>query len=167
MLLAFYAADGRASSPDFRAPQRHWLLEAIKTIWVTFQTRFCELWTASATREGSSAGCIMDRHVYGTAAVSGNGESAAEAVRDRVITQIFADSLGFAGCKMIRRVVGIAHVADLESIEENSIRAVCEQRVLKMGRTLVVDRNALTSIDHVIALAEATRNDGKQPFYPL
>ena len=24
--------------------------------------------------------------------------------------------LGFAGCKMIRRIVGIAHVADMESI---------------------------------------------------
>lgn len=34
------------------------------------------------------------------------------------MNSLFEDMLGFAGAKMIRRILGIAHVEDLESIED-------------------------------------------------
>jgi 5-methylthioribose kinase len=37
--------------------------------------------------------------------------------------QVKKDTLGFMGCEMIRRVVGIAHVEDLESIADATVRA--------------------------------------------
>jgi 5-methylthioribose kinase len=40
----------------------------------------------------------------------------------RFLSQLLADSLGFAGAKMIRRIVGIAHVEDLESIPDPETR---------------------------------------------
>ena len=35
---------------------------------------------------------------------------------------LLADALGFAGCKMIRRLIGIAHVEDMDSIEDVDLR---------------------------------------------
>ena len=34
------------------------------------------------------------------------------------------DTLGFAGCKMVRRIVGIAHVEDMDSIADADLRLV-------------------------------------------
>lgn len=38
---------------------------------------------------------------------------------------------------MIRRLVGIAHVADMDRIEDPDTRAACEQRALRFGRRWV------------------------------
>ena len=43
------------------------------------------------------------------------------------------NTLGFAGAKMIRRILGLAHVEDLESIEDTDIRAACETRALNLA----------------------------------
>jgi len=67
------------------------------------------------------------------------------------------DALGFAGCKMARRIVGVAHVADFTSIADQDLRAKCERRALKFGRQLLVHAATFTSIDAVIVAAEATR----------
>ncbi len=59
--------------------------------------------------------------------------------------------------KMIRRIVGIAHVADLESIEDADVRSQCEKRSLLFARTLVlasfnddVQQQGLGSIREVV-----------------
>ena len=45
---------------------------------------------------------------------------------------------------MIRRIVGIAHVADLEKIEDGDARSECERKALRCGRTLILDAATLT-----------------------
>lgn len=40
--------------------------------------------------------------------------------------------------KMVRRIVGIARVADLETIEDFGVRAPCEKRALLFARTLIL-----------------------------
>ena len=67
------------------------------------------------------------------------------------------DALGFAGCKMARRIVGVAHVADFTSIADVEVRAKCERRALKFGRRLLVHASSFSSIDAVIVAAEETR----------
>ena len=63
--------------------------------------------------------------------------------KEHYLDSVLKDTLGFAGCEMIRRVVGIAHVEDLDSIPEADQRAVCERAALRMGRRLVVERRGL------------------------
>ncbi len=45
--------------------------------------------------------------------------------------------MGFAGLEVIRRVVGIAHVDDLELIQDRNVRSVCERRALEAGQMLL------------------------------
>jgi 5-methylthioribose kinase len=42
--------------------------------------------------------------------------------------------LGFAGAKIIRRIIGIAHVEDFESIQDQDVKATCELRALTIAR---------------------------------
>ena len=64
--------------------------------------------------------------------------------------------LGFAGCKMARRIVGVAHVADFETITDIDVRARCERRALRFGRRLLVEAASFTSIEAVTAANVAT-----------
>jgi 5-methylthioribose kinase len=70
---------------------------------------------------------------------------------------VLRDALGFAGCKMARRIVGVAHVADFTSIVNVDVRAKCERRALRFGRRLLVHASTFSSIDAVIVAAEETR----------
>ena len=69
------------------------------------------------------------------------------------MTRILRDSVGFAGAKMIRRIVGLAHVEDLESIADRSRRAAAERRALRLARELIVTRTSFQTIDQLVAAA--------------
>lgn len=68
---------------------------------------------------------------------------------------------------MIRRLVGIAHVPEMESITDDETRSVCERRALKLGRRLLTQAKEMgdASIQDVIQLAKEMRNDGKKPYF--
>jgi 5-methylthioribose kinase len=59
---------------------------------------------------------------------------------------------------MIRRVVGIAHVKDLDSIEPADRRAACEGAALAFGRALLVGgAGAHSSVEALAAAADKAR----------
>ena len=68
--------------------------------------------------------------------------------------ELFHDSLAFAGCKMIRRIVGLAHVEDFESIEDPARRAAGEARAIRLGRELIVAPQQFGSIEAVAQAAQ-------------
>jgi len=61
---------------------------------------------------------------------------------------------------MVRRLVGIAHVADMNTIEDADVRAGCERRALHFGRSLLVQPHNFKSIagirDAAVAAAAAS-----------
>jgi len=71
------------------------------------------------------------------------------------MARIFADSVGFAGAKMARRILGLAHVEDLESIEDPKIRAACETKALHLARSLMLERAAIGDVRQLRARIEA------------
>ncbi|ADI00603.1 S-methyl-5-thioribose kinase [Salisediminibacterium selenitireducens] len=58
---------------------------------------------------------------------------------------ILEDASGVAGCELIRRTVGIAHVKDLTAIEDEKARVRAETVCLRTGKRLVMDRAAIKS----------------------
>ena len=68
---------------------------------------------------------------------------------------IFEDSLAFGGAKMIRRILGLAHVEDMEAIADPERRAACERKALRLGRELLLNPRAFSDIADVVAAAEA------------
>jgi 5-methylthioribose kinase len=56
---------------------------------------------------------------------------------------------------MVRRLVGIAHVADMNTIEDPGVRAGCERRALQFGRSLLVNPQTYEDITSIRDLAVA------------
>jgi 5-methylthioribose kinase len=69
------------------------------------------------------------------------------------LRRLFHDSVGFAGVKMIRRILGLAHVEDLEAIKDPDLRARCERKALRLGRLLVIESGSFSKINEVTAAA--------------
>ncbi len=119
-----------------------WVLAQTVTIWTSFVEKFVALWSDATTHKGE---------LFKRAAYSGVDELAA--TQEQFVRELLIDSLGFAGCKMIRRIIGIAHVEDFESIEDAEVRAKCESRALGMARELVVNGAKYADMEAVVALA--------------
>jgi 5-methylthioribose kinase len=123
---------------------RTWILDQAEVVWTEFARKFRVLWDTEATGDAFTAELFTDEA----------GQTALAAAKDRYMANLFADSLGFAGCKMIRRVLGLAHVEDLESIADPELRAATERKVLAIGRHLIVSRDALPRFQDVLHVVE-------------
>lgn len=144
-LLAFFSREwhGCAEGADPQPFQR-WLLQQVVEVWNGFAAQFLALW-----REHERAGADNAFPFIGEDA----NHECAEAFRTAFMRRLLADTLGFAGCKMIRRIVGMAKVAEITSIPDAAIRAAIEVRCLQCAEMLLVQREALTRIEDVVELA--------------
>jgi 5-methylthioribose kinase len=145
LMLSYVAQDGHPGEPDTIAAYRRWLLDTIEAVWIGFETKFLALWRGSATGDAFVAELFADPA----------GAEALEAHRLTAMARIFADSVGFAGAKMARRILGLAHVEDLESIENPKIRSACETKALHLARSLMIDRAAIGNVRRLRARIEA------------
>jgi 5-methylthioribose kinase len=147
LLLAYYSQEGHATPDDNHDDYQRWLLDTLETFWRGFEARFLELWRTRSTGDAFVSGLFEDEV----------GSRAMEAYRARFMARLLQDAIGFAGAKMARRILGLAHVEDMESIADPDRRARCERRALLLARQLMLDRGSITSIGAVRAMAEAGR----------
>jgi 5-methylthioribose kinase len=140
LLLSWYSQPGHATAQDDRIAYQSWLLEQVKTFWESFRATFMTLWAENAH------GDVLPVSMFAGAEEGRTLELARAAFLER----LFADMLGFGACKMIRRVVGFAHVIDFESIEDHSVRARCETGALVLARTLLTHPAQFRSVQDVI-----------------
>ncbi|MGA2042265.1 MAG: S-methyl-5-thioribose kinase [Roseiarcus sp.] len=150
LLLAYCAQEGHEAAPGDRDPYRAWILDQVAAVWTGFHDRFLALWRAARDGEAYVAG------LFATEA----DQPALEAERARFMRMLFEDSLAFGGLEMIRRILGLAHVEDLESVADPARRAVCERRALRLARGLVLGARSLAGAGDVI---EAAREAGGEP----
>ncbi len=143
LFLAYFSQPGHAGDGTDRTAYGEWILTQIGEIWARFQSRFLELWETQGQGDAYVAGLFE----------TPDSAAALAAFRQTYMRDLFHDSLGFAGAKMVRRILGLAHVEDLESIEDPDRRAACETRALALGRALIVDRKTYESMTSVISYA--------------
>jgi 5-methylthioribose kinase len=139
LVLSWYSQFGRATAGDDRSAHREWILEQMKVFWTTFRTRFLALWAAS------TSGDVFPSAMFAKA----TDAAALESARAAFVDTLFHDMLGFGACKMIRRILGFAHVLDLEGIEDPGLRAACESAALDMAATLLRHPEHFNTIEDV------------------
>jgi 5-methylthioribose kinase len=66
-------------------------------------------------------------------------ENAKKMLTQKLVKDILKESVGFAGCKMARRQLGVAHILEIESIEDDALRAKVEERVLRTAKEMVTN----------------------------
>ncbi|PYI57185.1 S-methyl-5-thioribose kinase [Paenibacillus flagellatus] len=132
LLLNFAGQEGWSPDANSRAAYRDYLLRTAKDVWTTFEAEFRALWNAHN----------VDR-------ISGT-----RGFQDVYVEQLLQDTIGYAGCKMVRRVVGLAHVADIDTIPDAGAKERAQRLALAIGKSLIMRNRQATSIDELIDIAE-------------
>ncbi|ONK70281.1 uncharacterized protein A4U43_C05F32120 [Asparagus officinalis] len=140
LILAFFAQDGHADQVNDREKYKHWILTTLRETWNLFENKFISLWNKHQDGKGEA----YLASIYNTTKLH-------LLVQKKYMKDLFHDALGFGSAKMIRRIVGVAHVEDFESITDASKRAQCERRALNLAKLLLKERRGFDSIDQVIA----------------
>jgi len=125
LLLNYCAQEYHIRDLKPRQEFQAYLLNTARTVWQTFLERWQALWSENIGQEWHAGGEAFKLHLA-------------------------QETLGFAGCKMIRRIVGLAHVADLETIPDPQERATAEIRALTIGQWLISNYRKLTHYDKFI-----------------
>ena len=141
--MAYYAQPGHAEKVGARTGYQDWILGVVSDIWSGFCDEFSRLWRTERTG-------ILYQH---TVLKEQGDHLAAEQALAARLNHIFKDTLGFAGVEMIRRTLSLAHIAENDMIEDEGMRADCEGRGLRLGRSLTVNRANFADMDSVISQA--------------
>jgi 5-methylthioribose kinase len=149
--LFSYFAHSQHSDDAKEVEYADWVLTTIASFYGHFEAEFISLWNAEITKTGGS-GELFTKGFFPS-------ENFAEIQRE-FLDEVWRDSLGFAGTELIRRIVGVAHVADLESIENTSKRSAAENRALGFARDILVSAHRQTAempknISSFVAKAES------------
>jgi len=140
--MSFFSQRGHEQKGK-RDAMRAYLLGVTKETWSVFRAEFSHLWRTERT------GMLYQKSLF-----EDQGDRlGAEQALDHVLHQIWTDLLGFAGIEVHRRILGLAHNADFETIADEALRASCEAKALKFGRHIAVNRRQIHSIDEVNTLA--------------
>ncbi|MBD2848241.1 S-methyl-5-thioribose kinase [Paenibacillus sp. IB182496] len=129
-LLLNYAGHEHWSADEReRAAHRAYLLDTVTSVWTLFESKFRALWDAH---------CV-DRLFRQT-----------RGYQDAYMQDLLRDTAGYAGCKMVRRIVGLAHVADIDAIPDATARERAQRMALRIGTDLIKNGRQVGTIGQVL-----------------
>ncbi|QJD87802.1 S-methyl-5-thioribose kinase [Cohnella herbarum] len=133
-LLLHYASQEHWSADETaRVERRQYLIKTIREIWVGFERKFRGLWDEHGTDR------IAKTPGY----------------KDLYLRNLLQDTIGYTGAKMVRRIVGLAHVADIDRIPDPAVRAKAQRLALAIGTNLIKRNRQLASIEQLIDIADS------------
>ena len=133
LLLNYASQEHWSPDPSARQARRAYLSGTVREIWTGFERKFRALWNEHGVdRIARTAG-----------------------YQDDYMRRLLQDAIGFAGTKIVRRIVGLAHVADIDKIPDASTRKQAQTIALAIGTTLIKNHRQLTTIDQALDIAES------------
>ena len=115
-----------------------WILDSIREIYTQFEVKFLELWSQHPNSGLLKEGFIAQKEL--------------DEFKSEFMKNIFSQSVGFAGCKIARRVFGIAGVEDIRGIEDKNKRKEAEMMALSVGKDLILNYESIIDIDGLLGL---------------
>lgn len=149
LLMSYFSQDGHATPGSPREAYQDWVLATTEEVWSRFRQEFLSLWRDKAAGDAYPQALFAD----------GPAKVRLEEERQAYVNRLFADSIGFAAAKTIRRILGLAHNIDFEWIKDADMRALCEMRALRLARDMMVHTERYRDIGAVIAAARQVRKD--------
>jgi len=132
MINAYISHFYRSEDAKYQA----WILESIREIYTQFEAKFLELWSQHPNSALLKEGFMEEKELD-------------EFKRD-FMKNIFSQSVGFAGCKIARRVFGIAGVEDIRGIEDRERRKEAEMIALRIGKDLILNYETVCDVEWLI-----------------
>lgn len=128
LLLNFCGAPGQLGIRDAAAAREQRLAD-IREVWTTFAERFQAL-AVEKTRDNALGypGYVS-----------------------QFLQKIWHDAVGFCGTELIRRSVGLSHVADIDTIPDEEMRHACLRHAITLGKALIVIADRIDNVEALIA----------------
>jgi len=113
-----------------------WILETIEAIYIQFERKFLALWADHPNSALLKEGFIGDEEL--------------DIFKAQFMQNIFKQSVGFAGCKIARRVFGIAGVEDIRGIKDPYKRQQAEMMALQVGKYLIEHYETMEGVEDLM-----------------
>ncbi|TDL31725.1 S-methyl-5-thioribose kinase [Jeotgalibacillus sp. S-D1] len=128
LFLNYLAQEERQVNEREKEELQTYLLQTAVQTWNVFETGYRKLLTENGLDE----------------------QARTEEYADYLLQKIRTDAIGFAGCKVIRRIIGLAHVEDVDGIENEEARLRVQKSALKLGEALIINQNRFSSISELV-----------------
>ena len=146
LLMNFFSQNGHENNPGERKDFKKWILNLINMIWIKFENKFCNLWDEYPKGDGYPIQLFKNKNIIKTE-------------QKNYLQNIYNDSIGFAGAKIIRRIFGFAHNIDFDWIKDDKIRATCENKCANLGIKMQINPSKFKDISSLIEAAIKLDND--------
>jgi len=120
-----------------------WILDLIEEILVKFESKFLQLWDNQDESALVLPGFINKNEL--------------DEYKKEFMLNILRDTVGFAGCKMTRRMFGIAGVEDIRAIEDLNIRDKAIKHTLKISKKFVKHYSEVENIKDIINIIKGKK----------
>ncbi len=116
------------------------ILETINSVWQYFDKKFRILWNETEESALLTKGFANDEIL--------------KSYQEQYMQTLLQESIGFAGCKIIRRQFGIAGVEDIRGIEDDVLREKANRLAISIGERFIKEYHILNNINDVIKLVK-------------
>lgn len=133
LILNYVSWDGRTDrSEEDKHHYKKYLLSLSSSIWDEFIKEFHYLWNNE----------------------SKDVTTKVEGYEKKYVTNLLHETVGFCSCEIMRRIIGMAHVPDLDEIEDPKMRARAQIYGLKIAKQLLLNRGIIDTFDDFIERIE-------------
>ena len=146
LLMNFFSQNGHENNSGERKEFKKWILNLINMIWIKFENKFCNLWDEYPEGDGYPTQLFNNKQII-------------QSEQKNYLQNIYNDSIGFAGAKIIRRIFGFAHNIDFDWIKDDKIRAICENKCANLGIDMQVNPSKFRDISSLIEAAIKLDNE--------
>ena len=117
---------------------QEWILQTIKEVYEKFEEKFLALWDKQDESALLTKGFIDDKTL--------------REFKKKFMQNIFKESIGFAGCKMARRVFGIAGVEEIRGLTNKEDKKEANLKALHLGVKLIQEYENIESVDELLTI---------------
>ena len=146
LLMNFFSQNGHENNFGERKEFKKWILNLINMIWIKFENKFCNLWNDYPEGDAYPTQLFNNKQII-------------KREQKNYLQNIYNDSIGFAGAKIIRRIFGFAHNIDFDWIKDDKIRAICENKCANLGIDMQVNPSKFRDISSLIEAAIKLDNE--------
>ena len=138
LFLSYASHEVRTKDPEARAVFRKYLTDTVLKLWEVFEREFQRVaW--------DQVDPINMPKEY----------------QQDYMVRLLQDTAGFAACKMMRRIIGLAGVADIRGIENIEDHSIAASLALNIAGALIKQRRSIHTIPKLVGIATGCR-----PTYP-
>jgi 5-methylthioribose kinase len=121
---------------------REWLLKTIKEILDKFSEKFLKFWG-----EYKDSALLVEGYLY---------DETLQSYKTRFVLNILQESVGYAGCKMVRRIFGVSGVEEIRGIQDELLRHETEALALKIAREFVMNYDKIETTDEILEIIKSS-----------